>query len=85
MLIHNASQLIALTSQPQRGKDLGTLNIIEQGAMLIHGESIVAVGTSEELLQKYPNERRLDVHGKVVMPGLIDPHTHLVWAGDRAV
>ncbi len=84
MLIHNASQLIALTSQPQRGKDLGTLNIIEQGAMLIHGESIVAVGTSEELLQKYPNERRLDVHGKVVMPGLIDPHTHLVWAGDRA-
>jgi imidazolonepropionase len=84
MLIHNASQLIALTPQSQRGKDLGTLNLIEQGAMLIHGESIVAVGTSEELLHKYPNERRLDVHGKVVMPGLIDPHTHLVWAGDRA-
>ena len=84
MLIHNASQLIALTPQPQRGKDLGTLNIIEQGAVLIHGESIVAVGSSEELLHQYPNERRLDAHGRVVMPGLIDPHTHLVWAGDRA-
>ncbi len=84
MLIHNASQLITLTPKPQRGKDLGTLNIIEQGAVLIHGETIVAVGSSEEILRKYPNERRLDVHGKVVLPGLIDPHTHLVWAGDRA-
>jgi imidazolonepropionase len=83
MLIHNASQLITLTPLPQRGKDLGTLNIIEQGAVLIRGEVIEDVGTSVELLKKYPNERRQDVGGKVVMPGLVDPHTHLVWAGDR--
>jgi len=84
MLIHNASQLITLTPQPQRGKELGTLNIIEQGAVLIQSQSIVAVGSSEELIHQYPNERKLDVRGKVVMPGLIDAHTHLVWAGDRA-
>lgn len=84
MLIHNASQLITLTPQPQRGKELGTLNIIEQGAVLIRGESIETVGSSEELLHKYPNEPRLDAGSKTVMPGLIDPHTHLVWAGDRA-
>ena len=84
MLIHNSSQLITLTPSPQRGKDLGTLSIIDHGAVLFHGELIEAVGTSEDLLRKYPNERRLDVHGKVVMPGLVDPHTHLVWAGDRA-
>ena len=63
---------------------MGSLNLIEHGALLIHGESIVAVGTSDELLHKYPNERRMDVHNKVVMPGMIDAHTHLVWAGDRA-
>jgi imidazolonepropionase len=84
MLIHNSSQLITLTPQPQRGKDLGTLNIIEGGAVLIRGDQIEAVGPSDELLKKYPNDRLLDAHNKVVMPGLVDPHTHLVWAGDRA-
>jgi imidazolonepropionase len=42
------------------------------------------VGTSTDLLEKYPNTSRLDACGKVVMPGFVDPHTHLVWAGDRA-
>ena len=45
---------------------------------------IAAVGPSEELLTRYPNEPRLDARNGVVMPGLVDPHTHLVWAGDRA-
>ncbi len=84
MLIHNASQLITLTPQSQRGRDLGTLNIIENGAVLIREALIEAVGTSQELLIKYADEPRLDVQGKVVLPGFVDPHTHLVWAGDRA-
>jgi len=36
------------------------------------------------MLARYPNAPRLDARGRVVMPGLVDPHTHLVWAGDRA-
>ncbi len=84
MLIHNASQLIALTREPQRGGELGTLNIIENGAVLVRGELIEATGTSTDLLGKYPDEPRLDAGGKVVMPGLVDAHTHLVFAGDRA-
>lgn len=84
MLIYNASQLIALTAEPQRGGDLGTLNIIPNGAVLCRGEKIAAVGDGEELRRAYPDEPTLDASGQVVIPGFIDPHTHLVWAGDRA-
>jgi imidazolonepropionase len=45
---------------------------------------VAAVGSSAELRAAYPGEPALDAAGRVVMPGLVDPHTHLVWAGDRA-
>lgn len=84
MLIHSASQLITLSGGPQRGADLGELHIIPDGAVLIEGEKIRAVGSSKELLGAYPDQPALDAGGKVVMPGFIDPHTHAIWAGDRA-
>jgi imidazolonepropionase len=84
MLIHSASQLLTLAGSPQRGEELGRLEIVEDGAVLIHGSEIAVVGRSADLLQRFPHEEKLDASGKVVMPGLIDPHTHLVWAGDRA-
>ena len=46
--------------------------------------TITAVGPADLLLELHPDEPRLDAGGRVVMPGFIDPHTHLVWAGDRA-
>ena len=60
------------------------LDIIEDGALLIQEGVIIAVGTSIELRAAYPDEPTLDAGGKVVMPGFVDPHTHLIWAGDRA-
>jgi imidazolonepropionase len=84
MLIHSASQLLTLAGGPQRGKNLGTLGIISDGAVLIRDGKIVAVGTTTDLRTAYPSEPVLDAHGRVVMPGFVDPHTHLVWAGDRA-
>lgn len=51
---------------------------------MVRGGLIEAVGNTQQLLRKYPNEPRLDAQQKVVMPGFVDPHTHLVWAGDRA-
>jgi imidazolonepropionase len=84
MLIHNTSQLITLAGGPQRGSDLGHLGIIENGAVLIEGQTVVKTGSSAELLKQYPNEERLDTRGMAVLPGFVDPHTHLVWAGDRA-
>lgn len=84
MLIHSASQLLTLRGGPQRGRTLGSLGIIENGAVLIRDEKIIAVGPSDELRLAYRDEPGLDAEGCVVMPGLVDAHTHVIWAGDRA-
>jgi imidazolonepropionase len=84
MLIHSASQLLTLKGGPQRGHDLGRLSIIQNGAVLIRDERILAVGLTDELRATYLDEPTLDASGCVVMPGFVDPHTHLIWAGDRA-
>ena len=84
ILLHNISQLLTLSGGPQRGHALGNLSIMPDAAVLIDGEHITAVGSSADLLNAYPSAELFDAHGCVVMPGFVDPHTHLVWAGDRA-
>jgi imidazolonepropionase len=84
MLVHSAAQLVTVSGPPQRGEDLGNLGIISDGAVLLKEGVIARVGDSAALLDAYPNTPRLDASGKVVLPGLVDPHTHAVWAGDRA-
>ena len=84
MLVHSATQLLTLKGGPQRGHDLGTLGIIQNGAVLIRDEKILAAGSTDELRAAYKDEPTLDASGCVVMPGFVDPHTHVIWAGDRA-
>ncbi len=84
MLIHSASQLLTVSGGPQRGHVLGRLGLLEDGAVLVRDEAILAVGSTTELLAAYPNEPRLDASGCVVLPGFVDPHTHVIWAGERA-
>ncbi|NOY99730.1 MAG: imidazolonepropionase [Chloroflexi bacterium] len=84
MLIHSATQLLTLSGGPQRGRDLGNLGVIEGGAVLVRDEKIVEVGSTADLRAAHPHEPTLDASGCVVMPGFVDPHTHLIWGGDRA-
>ncbi len=84
MLIHSATQLLTIAGGPQRGRELGNLGIIEDGALLIRDEKIVNIGKTSDLRAKYPDEPTLDASGSVLMPGFVDPHTHLIWGGDRA-
>ena len=84
MLIHSVSQLLTLTGGPQRGSELGRLGIIADGAILIRERKIVAIGTTSKLRDAYPAEETLNAEGRVVMPGFVDPHTHALWAGNRA-
>ncbi len=84
MLIHSSSQLLTLQGGPQRGRNLGNLGIIEDGAVVARDEKIVAVGTTAEMKAAYPDEPTLDASGCVLMPGFVDPHTHVIWGGDRA-
>ena len=83
MLLVHASQLLTLAGGPQRGTDLGRLGILSDGAVLFREGTILEVGASTDLLMRFPHEPVLDAHGKAVLPGFVDPHTHAVWAGDR--
>jgi imidazolonepropionase len=69
---------------PQRGKALGTLGLISEAAIAIRNGRIVAVGAREEVIKEFEPANVVDAAGRLVTPGLIDPHTHLIWAGDRA-
>jgi 5-methylthioadenosine/S-adenosylhomocysteine deaminase len=51
--------------------------IIENGAVLIVEDSIAALGTEEELLAAHPDTRRVDARGGIILPGLINAHTHV--------
>jgi len=62
------------------------LGIIRNGAIAIKGEKIIWVGRTEELPKEFGlnlEDQEIDATGKVVIPGLIDSHTHLVFAGSR--
>jgi imidazolonepropionase len=69
---------------PQRGHRLGDLAIIEDGAVAVSNGSIVDLGPTVDLAIRYQAAQTIDAGGRVVMPGFVDPHTHVVFAGDRA-
>ncbi len=74
----------AHAGEPQRGRNLGDLGIIEDAAVAIKDGTIAALGARESVLDSYSAAGVLDAQGRIVTPGLVDPHTHLIWAGDRA-
>ena len=65
---------------------LGAANqIIEQGAVLVEGDEIKAVGRALDLEATYPDAPRLDAHGQLIMPGQICAHTHFYGAFARGL
>lgn len=84
LIVHSSSQLLTLAGGPQRGAALGRLGLIPNGAVAVRQGEILAVGPTTELLTGYSSAQEIDASGRVIMPGFVDPHTHLVWAGDRA-
>jgi imidazolonepropionase len=85
LLIHSAAQLLTLASDgPKRGTAMGELGIIEDGAVAVKDGLIALVGLTAEVRGQVTAAEEIDAAGKVVMPGFVDPHTHLVFAGERA-
>src|SRR5271169_118645 len=71
---------------PRRGRRLGEPAIISDGALLISGEHIAAVGPRRKI-EKLPGARKakqLNLKGSVVLPGFVDSHTHLIFPASRA-
>jgi imidazolonepropionase len=86
-LITGCSQLLTLCGAvPRRGKALTDLGMIRDGAILVHEDRVAAVGTRRRL-EKLPAARKaekLDLQGRVVLPGFVDSHTHLIFPRSRA-
>jgi imidazolonepropionase len=83
LIIKNAEELLTLSPSFREESGLG---IIQHGAVAIKKGRIFWVGKTEELSQKFflnRDGREIDATGRVVMPGLIDAHTHLIFAGSR--
>ena len=94
LLLLNISQLLTLSSSksgPRRGQDLRELSILDDGAVLCVGGKIVSVGKSKDALRDpwlKKNRKQvieIDCAGQVVMPGLIDSHTHPAFMTPRLV
>jgi imidazolonepropionase len=87
LLITGCSELLTLRGPvPRRGRALLDLGIIRDGALLIRGDRIAAVGPRRRI-EKLPQARRaekLDLGGRVVLPGFVDSHTHPVFPSCRA-
>ena len=83
-LLH-ASQLVTLAgpTRPRAGKELSELGIIRDGGLWIRDGKIDIVGPSNEIEKKAANAEVVDLGGRLVLPGFVDAHTHLVFAGDR--
>lgn len=84
LLIHRARQLVTCASPhgPKRGGAMQDVGLIQDGAIAIADGKIVAVGATHEL-DECQARQTIDANGQVVCPGLVDPHTHVTYAGDR--
>ncbi len=81
ILIKNANELVTLKggNKPRTKKEISNLSIIKSGSIAIKDGNIIEIGKN----LKYKAEKIIDAKGKTVMPGFVDPHTHLVFAGSR--
>jgi imidazolonepropionase len=86
LLVHSAAQLAtcAAPDGPKRGAAMRDVGLIPDGAVAVADGEIVAVGPTADLRAGFTARQTLDASGKVVCPGFVDPHTHAVYAGDRA-
>jgi len=86
LLIENANEIITLqdgSQKPRMGKEMEKLGILKNACLAIKNGKIAAVNKTREIKQGFEAEETIDAKGKVVIPGFVDPHTHLIFAGSR--
>jgi len=83
-LLH-AAELVTLAGpqRPRIGNELSALGIIRDGGLLIRDGKIDIVGASDEIEEAARDAEIIDLGGRLVLPGFVDAHTHLVFAGNR--
>lgn len=85
LAVLHASQLVTLSGpkRPRVGAEMSELAIIRDGGMLIREGRIETIGSSEQIDEIVSDAEIVDAGGRVVFPGFVDAHTHLVFAGNR--
>lgn len=87
--IKNAAQLVTLAGEngPRRKEGMSELSIIEDGSVWMENGEILAIGSTSELEALYGERSHeadvIDASGRLVTPGLVDPHTHVAYGGSR--
>ena len=87
LLISGASEILTMRGRgPRRGAALSNIGVIRDGAILVRDGMIAAVGPSSKIEKRKESKKaeKLDVGGRVVLPGFVDAHTHLIHAASRA-
>jgi len=84
LLVYNIGQLILPKNRlkPLKGKEMSELHVEENAAFAVKDGKIAWMGTSAKGESVQAMEK-IDAHQRVVSPGLVDPHTHLVFGGSR--
>jgi imidazolonepropionase len=89
LLIKNAKQVVTsrgASEEPKIKEALGEIEIIENGAVAVQETQIIAVGSTEAVMERVkigPETEVIDASDRIVLPGLVDPHTHVIHAGSR--
>jgi imidazolonepropionase len=86
LLVTGAAELLTLDHGrpgPALGADMRDLRVVTDGAIAVRDGRILETGATADLSPRYEAARTLDAAGRVVMPGFVDPHTHLVFPATR--
>ena len=85
LIIFNSAQLItcAANGQMKKGVAMQDVGLIKKGAIAVKNGKIIGVDQTEKIQKKFRAEITIDAKGKVVCPGFVDCHTHIVFAGNR--
>ena len=79
VLVLNSNETITLDS-PDSENGLG---VIDNGGVAINQGKVVLAASTEMLERKFRSRRTIDAEDEIILPGFVDPHTHLVFAGAR--
>ncbi len=81
-IIYNIGELVTFNNTHPGDIEEDKAGIIRDAAIAIHNGIILEVGYTDDILRRYQGEH-VDVQGNLVTPGLIDTHTHMIFAGSR--
>lgn len=85
-LIRGIGSLLTMEPRPEADEAAGRtlLGVVHDAALLIEEGRIAWAGPERDLPPELEDAERIDAEGRCVSPGLVDPHTHVVYAGERA-